>query len=78
MNGSGMGIQQLSDPERKSVDRAALRLPYGGADVQGLCDRANVVGTSLDHLIGTWTDREVVEMSHALEYLSKIDESIWK
>lgn len=73
-----MGIRQLSDRERISLDRVVLRHPSRGVDLQELCGGANVVGASLDHLIGTWTDREVTEMSHALEDLSIIDESMWK
>ena len=36
------------------------------------------MGSSLDHLIGKWTDEEAVEMDRALEDLEVIDEAAWQ
>ena len=71
-------IRQLAGREGISLNRAVLRLLRRGAGLQERYDSPNVVGTSLDHLIGTWTDQEAVEMSRALEDLSKIDKAMWK
>ena len=71
-------IRQLASNEGISLNRAVLRILRRGAGLEGINDGPNVVGTSLDHLIGTWTDRESAEMNRALEDLSKIDEAMWK
>lgn len=39
---------------------------------------AHVVGSSLDHLIGTWTADEADEMERAIEDLARIDEAMWR
>ena len=36
------------------------------------------VGSSLDHLIGTWTAEEAAEVNNALKDFEQIDESMWK
>ena len=69
-------IRQLAHREGISLNRAVLKLLRRGAGLQERHDSPNVVGTSLDHLIGTWTEREAVDMSRALEDLSQIDEAI--
>ncbi len=71
-------IRQLAGREGISLNRAVLRLLRRGAGLQERYDGSNVVGTSLDHLIGTWTHREAMEMNRALEDLSKIDEAMWQ
>ena len=71
-------IRQLAGREGISLNRAVIRLLRRGAGLHEGNDSPNVVGASLDHLIGTWTDREAVEMSRALEDLSKIDEAMWR
>ena len=71
-------IRQLAGREGISLNRAVLRLLRRGAGLEERNDSPHVVGTSLDHLIGTWTDRESAEMNRALEDLSKIDEAMWK
>ena len=71
-------IRQLAGREGISLNLAVLRLLRRGAGLEERNDGPNVVGTSLDHLIGTWTDRESAEMNRALEDLSKIDEAMWK
>lgn len=39
---------------------------------------ANTVGSSLDHLIGTWSDADAAEFERALRHLEAIDEAIWE
>ena len=50
-------IRELAQRDGISLNKAAQRLLERGA---GIRERTNVdrIGTSLDHLIGTWTDRE--------------------
>lgn len=71
-------IRQLAGREGISLNRAVLRLLRRGAGLEERYESPHVVGTSLDHLIGTWTDRESAEMNRALEDLSKVDEAMWK
>ena len=39
---------------------------------------ANVVGSSLDHLMGTWSKHEADRMDSALKDFSHIDEAMWE
>ena len=38
----------------------------------------DVVGSSLDHLIGTWSSAEAEEINEALRHFEAIDESTWE
>ena len=69
-------IRQLAGREGVSLNRAALKLLRRGAGLGERNDKPNVVGDSLDHLIGTWTAEDVAEMNRALEDLSRIDEEM--
>ena len=71
-------IRQLARREGISLNRAVMKLLRRGA---GLAERdhdPDVVGDSLDHLIGTWTAAEAAEMNRALDDLSRIDEEMWR
>ena len=37
----------------------------------------DLVGSSLDHLIGSWSNEEAAELDQALEDLEVIDEAAW-
>jgi hypothetical protein len=37
-----------------------------------------VIGNSLDHLIGSWSDRERRDFEQRIEPLEQIDKSFWK
>ncbi len=71
-------IRQLANREAISLNRAVLRLLRRGAGLEERNSMPNVVGDSLDHLIGTWTKEEAAEMNRALEDFSRIDEEMWK
>lgn len=70
-------IRQLASREGVSLNRAVLRLLREGVGLEDR-KRGDTVGSSLDHLIGTWTCEEAAEMDRALEDLSHIDEALWK
>ena len=72
------GIRRLAKREGISLNQAALRLLRKGAGIVEDTDGENTVGSSLDHLIGTWTQAEADEMDAALEEFEKVDESLWK
>ena len=70
-------IRRLANRDDTSLNRAAVKLMRRGAgldDGQG----ADTVGSSLDHLIGTWSDADVDEFERALRHLETIDEAMWE
>ena len=71
-------IRQLANAEGISLNRAVLKLLRRGAGLGEHHDKPDLVGDSLDHLIGTWTAEDAAEMNRALEDLSRIDEEMWK
>ena len=72
------GIQRLAKSEGISLNQAALRLLRKGAGLTEDASGVNTVGSSLDHLIGTWTQAEADEMDAALEQFEAIDEALWE
>lgn len=70
-------IRRLANRDETSLNRAAVELMRRG---EGLDDRpaGDTVGTSLDHLIGTWSDAEADEIERTLRHFKTIDEAMWK
>ena len=68
-------LHHLAKREGISLDQAALRLLRKGA---GLTDgkEADTVGSSLDHLIGTWTAAQADELDLALRDFETIDDHL--
>ena len=62
-------IRQSGRRAGVSLNRAALKPLRRGAGLGERNDGPNVVGDSLDHLIGTWTDKEAAEVNRAIEQL---------
>ena len=71
-------IRKLAREEGVSINRAALRLLRKGAGLGERADRQDVVGASLDHLIGTWTDAEARALAKATADFETIDPALWK
>ncbi len=71
-------IRQLAKQEGLSLSQAALRLLRLGAGLDQPKDADGIVGSSLDHLIGTWAAAEAAEVNNALKDFEQIDESMWK
>lgn len=73
----GRAIRRVANRDKTSLNRAAIELMRRGA---GLDDRpgADTVGSSLDHLIGTWSDAEADEIERALRHFKTIDGAMWK
>ena len=71
-------IRELARKEGISLNRAALRLMRRGAGLGESAQQQNVVGSTLDDLIGTWTDEEASEFMDAVDDFGQIDESMWK
>ena len=70
-------IRRLANRDETSLNRAAVKLMRRG---DGLDDRpaADTVGSSLDHLIGTWSDAEADEIERTLRHFKTIDEAMWE
>ena len=63
-------IRRLATQEGISLNRAVLQLPRAGAGLGQPTQTADRVGSSLDHLIGTWTSEQADEIQSALGDLS--------
>lgn len=70
-------VRRLAAQEQISLNKAALRLLRRGAGLSDRADQASKVGSSLDHLIGSWSSTEADALDAALEDFGVIDESAW-
>ena len=70
-------IRKVAREEGISLNKATLKLLRRGA---GLQERRtpNVVGHSLDHLIGTWDETDAKPFLSAIRSCERIDRSFWK
>ena len=71
-------IRRLAKRDGTSLNQAALKLLRKGAGVAGPGQGPDTVGSSLDHLIGSWSDDEAAEVDAALEEFEVIDEAAWR
>ena len=71
-------IRRVAERDRTSLNKAALKLLRKGAGLSEDAGRTDIVGSSLDHLIGSWSREEASEFDAALEDFETIDESIWR
>ena len=71
-------VRELADREGISLNQAVLRLLRKGAGLERPKAKENVVGSSLDDLIGTWSDEEAQEVMDAVQDFETIDESLWR
>ena len=71
-------IQRLAKRDGTSLNQAALKLLRKGAGLADPGQGPDTVGSSLDHLIGTWSEDEAAELDAALEELEVIDEAAWR
>ena len=70
-------IRRLANRDGTSLNRAAVKLLRRGAGLER-GQGPDTVGSSLDHLIGTWSDAEVDEIDRALRHFEHIDEAMWE
>ena len=68
-------LRRLAKREGISLNQAALKLLRKGAGLTDGVGRADTVGSSLDHLIGTWTASEADEIDAALEEFETVDDA---
>lgn len=70
-------IEELAELEGISRNQAVVRLLRKGAGMAARGDEG-VIGHSLDHHFGTWTEEEFREFEEAVADFEKIDEELWK
>ena len=66
-------IQRLAKREGRSLNQTALRLRRKKPGRKDASEGAGTVGSSLDHLIETWTQAEADELDSALQEFEKVD-----
>jgi hypothetical protein len=71
-------LRDVAKARGVSLNQAALILLREGAGLDGPRRRANVVGDSLDHLIGSWSKAEESEFLQAISGLEEIEPSLWQ
>ena len=68
-------IRELAKKEGISLNKAALRLMRGSVEQPDA--QTGKIGESLDHLIGSWTERQSVEFMNSIASLDQIDQELW-
>ena len=71
-------IRELARRERISLNQAVLRLLHQAAGIEGSSENPRTVGSSLDDLIGTWSEDEAREFQLAIADLDSVDEDMWR
>ena len=71
-------IRDVAHRDGTSLNNAALKLLEIGAGVSPSEIRQQTIGSSLDHLIGSWSAEEAAEFDAALEYFEAVDETAWQ
>ena len=69
-------IIDLARREGISLNQAALRILQKGAGLKEGTEKEDAVGSSLDHLIGTWSAEEAEAVERAVADFEEIDESM--
>lgn len=70
-------IRELARRERLSLNQAVMQLLRRATGRRETGDRLHRVGSSLDDLAGTWSERDEEEFTRAIEPLERIDEAFW-
>ena len=65
-------------PEPTTLDDFHALTQRTGLDLTDDSGDANIVDSSLDHLIGTWTQAEADELDAALKHFDMVDEAVWQ
>lgn len=71
-------IEALARREGLSRDQAVLRLLRKGAGIAEGKESTDVIGSSLDWFVGSWTDEQTREFDEAVADFERIDQELWK
>lgn len=69
-------IRHLAKTEGISLNRAALRLLSKGAGLPSPKER-RAIGNALDHLIGTWSEKEMNRFLASIRSCEQVDREFW-
>ena len=70
-------IRQAARSRGISLNKAALFLMRKGAGLDSPQAKVNVVGDSLDPLIGRWSEEEERDFLKSIKAFERIDEDLW-
>ena len=71
-------LGELARAQNISLNKAALIMLRKGAGLNERQARPEVIGDTLDHLIGKWSEGQEKEFLRAVESLERVDEDMWK
>lgn len=71
-------LREVAKARGVSLNRAALILLKEGAGLGTAGRQLQVVGDSLDHLIGSWSKDEEQEFLKAIGGLEEIETALWR
>lgn len=71
-------LRDVARAKGVSLNQAALLLLREGAGLELPRRRANVVGESLDALIGSWSKEEEAAFLEAMRAFGEIDPALWR
>jgi hypothetical protein len=71
-------LREVAKSRGVSLNQAALILLRDGAGLGTPGRRARVVGDSLDHLIGSWSEQEEREFLVMTGALEAVDTALWQ
>ena len=70
-------LRRLAKEREISLNDAALVLMRRGTALEIQNAQPDVVGNSLNHLMGIWSEEEAAEFREATSDFDRIDESLW-
>lgn len=70
-------IRNIAERERISLNKAVLRILERGMRVADSDSRKIVVGSTLDHLAGTWSEEEARIIDEVEKDFEQIDSGLW-
>lgn len=72
-------LKRTAHRQGLSFNKAALLLLRRGAGLSRDVKRpTDVIGSSLDHLIGTWSEKEEKDFLEAIKAFERVDEDLWR
>ena len=70
-------IRKLADKEHISLNKAVLRILNHGVHLADSPLQGDVIGSSLDHLSGTWSKEDACAMDEVIKDFGRIDPELW-
>ena len=71
------GIREIAGKEKVSLNKAVLRILQRGLGSMDRHARRRTIGSTLDHLAGTWSEDEARAMDRIEKDFEQIDPELW-